>query len=139
MTRKMLTHASSIVLIKDPLYRYVIHEGSITTSRNLNANKEIMDALEDVLTWFREQNLFELYQDELCALCLNNIYDACVRIVKADTKHPLPKQLLSFAKQWFPQYRESAYISHWNAKRKLVMHLLEKGYFRTAQKLFRKA
>ena len=139
MTRKMLTHASSIVLIKDPLYRYVIHEGSITTSRNLNANAEIMDALDDVLTWFRKRNLFDLYQDELCALCLNNIYDACVRIVKADTNHPLPKQLLSFAKQWFPQYWESAYICHWNAKRKLVMHLLEKGYFRTAQKLFRKA
>lgn len=139
MTRKMLTQASSMVLMKEPLYRYVIHEGSITTSRNLNANAEIMDALEDVLTWFRKRNLFDLYQDELCALCLNNIYDACVRIVKADTNHPLPKQLLSFAKRWFPQYKESAYIRQWDAKRKLVMYLLEKGHFRTAQKLFRKA
>lgn len=137
MTRKMLTQASSVMLIEDALYRYVIHEGSITTSRNLDANSEIMDALEDVLIWFRNHNLFDIYRDELCALCLNNIYDACVRIVKADPKHPLPEKLLEFAKHWFPDYRESAYIRQWEAKRKLIMRLLERGHFRTTQMMFR--
>lgn len=137
MTRKMLTQASSIVLIEEALYRYVIHEGSITTSRNLDGNAEIMDALDDVLKWFREQQLFDTYYDELCCLCLNNIYDACVRIVKADPNHPLTKKLMSFAKSRFPQHRESSHIRRWSAKRRLVLSLLEKGHYRTAQMLFR--
>ena len=137
MTRKMLTQASSIMLIEDALYRYEIHEGSITTSRNLNGNAEIMDALDDVITWFYDHNLFEAYRDELCCLCLNNIYDACVRIVKADPKHPLTDKLMAFAENWFPQYKKSSYIECWPAKRKLVLSLLEKGLYRAAQMLFR--
>ncbi len=137
MTRKMLTQASSVVLIEDALYRYVIHEGSITTSRNLNGNAEIMDALGDVLSWFHDHKLFDTYHDELCCLCLNNIYDACVRIVKADPKHPLTEKLMAFAENWFPQYKQSSYIRRWPAKRKLVLTLLENRQYRAAQMLFR--
>lgn len=137
MTRKMLAQASSIALIEDVLYRYVIHEGSITTSRNLDGNSEILDALEDVLTWFYDQKLFDIYHDELCCLCLNNIYDAGVRIVKADPKHPLTEKLMAFAENWFPQYRKSPYIQSWPAKRKLVLSLLESRHYRIAQLLFR--
>ena len=137
MTRKMLTQASSIALTADVLYRYIIHEGSITTSRNLDGNAEIMDALSDVLSWFYDRKLFDTYHEELCCLCLNNIYDACVRIIKADPKHPLTKKLMAFAENWFPQYRKSAYIQRWPARRKLVLSLLEGGHYRAAQMLFR--
>lgn len=137
MTRKMLTQASSIMLIDDALYRYVIHEGSITTSRNLDGNAEIMEALDDVLTWFHDEKLFNTYHDELCCLCLNNIYDACVRIVKADPTHPLTDRLMAFAENWFPQYKKSSYLRRWPAKRKLVLSLLESGHYRAAQMLFR--
>lgn len=137
MTRKMLTQATSMVLIEDALYRYIIHEGSITTSRNLDGNAEIMDALGDVLSWFHDHQLFDRYYDELCCLCLNNIYDACVRIVKADPKHPLTEKLMAFAENWFPQYRQSSYVRGWSAKRRLVLTLLEKRQYRAAQMLFR--
>ena len=137
MTRKMLTQASSIMLINEALYRYVIHEGSITTSQNLDGNAEIMDALGDVLAWFHDQKLFDTYHDELCCLCLNNIYDACVRIIKADPAHSLTDKLMAFAENWFPQYKKSSYLRHWPSKRKLVLALLESGHYRVAQKLFR--
>ena len=137
MTRKMLALAESIVLIPDILYRYVIRDGSITTSRNLDANAEIMEALSDVLTWFQARGLTETYREELCILCLNNIYDACVRIVRADAAHPLPDQLMQFLRQQFPAYRENAYLQAWGAKRKLVLSLLEKRRYKMARALFR--
>ena len=137
MTRKMLTQAASIVLIPDTLYRYVIREGSVTTRRNLDTNAEIMDTMEDVLAWFRDAGLWEQYRDELCCLCLNNIYDACVRIVKVDPSHPLPARLMAFAARQFPDYRETKYVRAWPKKRKLILSLLEGGHYRTAQLLFR--
>lgn len=137
MTRKMLTQASSIVLIPDLLYRYVIREGSVTTRRNLDTNAEIIDTMEDVLNWFRAAGLFDAYRDELCCLCLNNMYDACVRIIKADPSHPLPDTLLHYAAAEFPDYRETAYVRAWPAKRKLILSLLEKHHYKTAQAIFK--
>ncbi len=137
MTRKMLTQAESIVQIPDALYRYLIREGSVTTRRNLDTNAEIMDALGDVIAWFREQELFARYRDELCCLTLDNVYDACVRIVKADPTHPLPDQLMAFVRREFPDYRDTKYVHVWPEKRRLILSLLEKKRYRTANLLFR--
>ena len=137
MTRKMLTQASSIVLIPDLLYRYLIREGSVTTRRNLDTNAEIIDTMQDVLDWFRDAGLFDTYRNELCCLCLNNMYDACVRIVKADPSHPLTEQLLGYAAKEFPDYRETAYVRAWPKKRKLILSLLEKRHYKTAQAIFK--
>ena len=136
MTRKMLTQAASIVLIPDLLYRYIIREGSVTTRRNLDTNAEILDTMQDVLDWFRAANLFENYRNELCCLCLNNMYDACVRIVKADPTHPMTDILLGYAAKEFPDYRETAYVRAWPAKRKLILSLLEKHHYKTARAIF---
>ena len=137
MTRKMLALADRITLIPDSLYRYIIHPGSITTSRNLDANSEIIDALDDVVCWYETQGLFGQYASELCALCLNNLYDACVRIVRADASHPLPDRLMAFLRQRFPDYRGNRYLQAWPAKRKLVFSLLEKRHYKAARALFR--
>lgn len=137
MTRKMLTQAESIVQIPDALYRYLIREGSVTTRRNLDTNAEIIDALGDVIAWFREQGLFEQYREELCCLTLDNVYDACVRIVKADPTHPLPDRLMAFARTEFPDYRDTKYVRAWPEKRRLILSLLEKKRYRAANLLFR--
>lgn len=136
MTRKMLTQAESIVLIPNLLYRYLIREGSVTTRRNLDTNAEIIDTMQDVLDWFRKAELFDQYRDELCCLCLNNMYDACVRIVKADPTHPLTETLLDFAAQQFPDYRSTTYVRAWSKKRKLILSLLEKHHYNAARAIF---
>ena len=94
MTRKMLTAARSVVILPDVLYLYRQHEGSVT-KRALDANAEIMDAIDDVLTWYQARGLFEQYENELGKLCVDNVlYDASVRILKAQSTHPLLPQLL---------------------------------------------
>ena len=61
MTRKMLTAARSVVILPDVLYLYRQHAGSVT-KRALDANAEIMDAIDDVLTWYQARGLFEQYE-----------------------------------------------------------------------------
>ena len=103
MTRKMLTAAQSVVILPDVLYLYRQHEGSVT-KRALDANAEIMDAIDDVLTWYQARGLFEQYENELGKLCVDNVlYDASVRILKAQSAHPLLPQLLDFTAARFPR------------------------------------
>ncbi|MFR0797083.1 MAG: glycosyltransferase family 2 protein [Oscillospiraceae bacterium] len=78
MTRKMLTAAQSVVILPDVLYLYRQHEGSVT-KRALDANAEIMDAIDDVLTWYQARGLFEQYENELGKLCVDNVLSRCVR------------------------------------------------------------
>ena len=136
MTRKMLTAAQSVVILPDVLYLYRQHEGSVT-KRALDANAEIMDAIDDVLTWYQARGLFEQYENELGKLCVDNVlYDASVRILKAQSAHPLLPQLLDFTAARFPDYRHNPYLKGYPARKKLVLSLLGKKQYRAVHLLF---
>ena len=136
MTRKMLTAARSVVILPDVLYLYRQHEGSVT-KRALDANAEIMDAIDDVLTWYQARGLFEQYENELGKLCVDNVlYDASVRILKAQSAHPLLPQLLDFTAARFPDYRHNPYLKGYPARKKLVLSLLGKKQYRAVHMLF---
>ena len=136
MTRKMLTAARSVVILPDVLYLYRQHEGSVT-KRALDANAEIMDAIDDVLTWYQARGLFEQYENELGKLCVDNVlYDASVRILKAQSAHPLLPQLLDFTAARFPDYRHNPYLKGYPARKKLVLSLLGKKQYRAVHLLF---
>ena len=136
MTRKMLTAAQSVLFIPDILYLYRQHEGSVT-KRALDANVEIIDALDDVLSWFQARGLFDQYRDELCKLCVDNVlYDPSVRILKAVPEHALLPKLLAFTRQYFPDYRHNPYLKGYSARKKLVLSLLGKKQYRAVYLLF---
>ena len=136
MTRKMLTAARSVVILPDVLYLYRQHAGSVT-KRALDANAEIMDAIDDVLTWYQARGLFKQYENELGKLCVDNVlYDASVRILKAQSTHPLLPQLLDFTAARFPDYRHNPYLKGYPARKKLVLSLLGKKQYRAVHMLF---
>lgn len=136
MTRKMLTAARSVFILPDVLYLYRQHAGSVT-KRALDANAEIMDAIDDVLTWYQARGLFEQYENELGKLCVDNVlYDASVRILKAQSTHPLLPQLLDFTAARFPDYRHNPYLKGYPARKKLVLSLLGKKQYRAVHMLF---
>ena len=111
-------------------------EGSVT-KRALDANAEIMDAIDDVLTWYQARGLFKQYENELGKLCVDNVlYDASVRILKAQSTHPLLPQLLDFTAARFPDYRHNPYLKGYPARKKLVLSLLGKKQYRAVHMLF---
>ena len=128
--------APAVAILPDVLYLYRQHEGSVT-KRALDANAEIMDAIDDVLTWYQARGLFEQYENELGKLCVDNVlYDASVRILKAQSAHPLLPQLLDFTAARFPDYRHNPYLKGYPARKKLVLSLLGKKQYRAVHLLF---
>ncbi|MBQ6823572.1 MAG: glycosyltransferase family 2 protein [Clostridia bacterium] len=124
-TVKLYALASSIVALKDALYVYYTRGDSIMHSANPERCREIIDAFEDLLGWYREQGLFERYKKQLCLLCIEHVYlAASVRVLRVDRKHPLLKEFAAYLKRNFPDYKKED-LSFLPASRKLVFRLLE--------------
>ena len=107
-------------------------------SSKLDKNKEIIDAFEDVISWYKKKGLFEKYRDVLCRLCIDHVYlAASVRILRADARHPLLKELRSYLRKEFPDYKKNPYLAELSGARKLAYKLLEIKQYRVLSLLFR--
>ncbi len=137
-TGKLLARAGSIVAIKDCLYGYLMREGSIMNSKNLARNREIIDAADDLLGWYRAEGLFERYETELCALTVEHVLlSASVRVARADAKHPLLAEFAEFTRKNFPEYRKNPYRARLSRAKRLALFLVEHRMVRTLRLLFR--
>lgn len=135
---KLFAKASSIVTIPNRLYIYLQRQGSIMRSSNLERNREIIDAFDDIIPWFKNEGLYEQYKDELCRLAIDNVYiPASVRVLKENTKHPLLKEFSDYMENNFPDYRNNKYLSQLPKMKKLVFKLLQKRHYRILAILFK--
>ena len=137
-TSKLFAIAKSILTVNDAYYKYLQRSGSIMHSENIDRNGEIIDAFEDILSWYRENGLFEGYKDILCRLCIDHVYIAAsVRVLRSSTKHPLLKKFKGYLKENFPDYKKNSYIENIPGSKRLVFRLLEKKMYRLIALLFR--
>ena len=130
MTRKMLTAAKSVVILPDVLYLYRQHEGSVTKRARRQRRDHGRDRRRaDVVSGARSVRAVRKRARQALrgqrALC-----DASVRILKAQSAHPLLPQLLDFTAARFPDYRHNPYLKGYPARKKLVLSLLGKQQYR---------
>ncbi len=136
-TPKLMAAADSVVLLDEIGYNYLQRAGSIMNSGNLERNREILDAFDDILAWFREQGLFAEYRDELCFLTLFHAYlTASARVIRIDRKHPLVPQFYSYLKKQFPDYPQNKYLGDLTRNQKILFSLLEKKLYLPIKLLF---
>ncbi len=135
---KLFAKAESIVTIPDRLYIYLQRQGSIMRSSNLERNREIIDAFEDIVDWFKKEGLFEQYRDVLCQLAIDNVYIAAsVRVLREDTKHPLLGEFTSYMEKTFPGFEKSRYIAKLPRMKKLAYKLVRARRYKLLALLFR--
>lgn len=134
---KLFVLAQSIVAIPDRLYLYLQRPGSIMRSTNVDRNREIIDAFQDLLTWFREQGLWETFREPLCRLCVDHLYIAAsVRVLRADPRHRLLAEFQSYLQENFPNYQENPLLSQLSFPHKLALRLLDRKHYRLLKWLF---
>ena len=62
-------YANKMIILREPLYYYLKDsEGSITNSYSKNLF-DIIKVLQDIIDFFKKNNVFEKYEDELVELC----------------------------------------------------------------------
>lgn len=137
-TMKLFALAESIEAVPKAFYYYVVREGSITRNAKADRNREILEAFDDLLAFYREHGLYERYKGELCRLAIDHIYlAASVRVLMIDRKHPLLREFQGYMRRNFPDYQSNPYLGELSKPRKLAFSLLEKNRYGALYLLFR--
>lgn len=136
-TPKLSALAQAIDALPNTWYHYVQREGSITRNTNLDRNREIIDAFEDLLGWYRAQGLFDQYAPQLERLCIDHVYlAASVRVLRVDPKHPLLKEFRDYLRKNFPNYQNNPLLEELPRSKHLAYTLLEGKHYRLLKLLF---
>ena len=135
---KLMAKAGRMVFLDEVGYNYLQRQGSIMKSANLERNREILDAFDDLLPWFRKEGLFEAYRRELEYLAVFHVYlTAGVRVALADRKSPLLRELAAYVEERFPGWRQNPYLPKLGGKRRLLVSLLQKKWYWAVSLLFK--
>lgn len=135
---KLFALASSIHTLDDCLYRYLQRPGSIMNSASLSRNREILDAFEDILGWFRQQGLYETYRDQLTQLAVEHILlAATVRVARQDPGHPLLGEFAAYLQTNFPGWETHPCLGNLSPLHRLLVVLIRGRHYKTVRLLFR--
>ena len=81
-TYKLIPYLDKVSFLKKPCVHYIQREGSISNNQN-ERNKEIFDVLEHVIDFYKENDLYEEYKDELEYVYVRYAFcSSLLRIVK---------------------------------------------------------
>lgn len=127
---KLYIEAEVIVYSNIPLYNYLQRENSIMHSSDINRNAEIIEALDDVLNYYKINNLFDIYKEELEFLAVFHILlMGSVRVNKLKYNHPLMGEFYNYILKEFPNYEENRYVKELTKKERFILSILsKKGY-----------
>ena len=137
-TTKLYTHARHVRYLAQNLYFYLNRPGSITKNANVARNREIIDAFEDILDFYRNSGLFEQYYPQLEYLALYHLYTAAsVRVLRIDPRAPLLGELRRWMQTHFPDFRKNRYIGRMTGTKRLAFRLVDMKMYRTLRLLFK--
>jgi len=131
---KLYLEANKISYVKEPLYHYIIREGSIMTSSGIKKNMDIISAFRDIVDYFKKKNVYDKFKDEIEYLVIDHaLIASCVRVVKMSNFKDLKKNVEPFIKyvnENFPNYFNNKYYSEITKNKKIVLKLIQMKRFK---------
>lgn len=128
---KLYLRAKKITYVDDPLFYYVQREGSIMNNRNFRRNLEVIEAFEDLLSYFREQGAYDTYQDALEFLVIEHVAVAGVSRVamgKGGERNEVIAKLQEYLASFDDLYHNS-YLKTQARNRKIVLWCNRHGWY----------
>lgn len=127
-TLKAIMNSNTFAFIDEPLYDYLIREGSTMNNSNVQRNLEILDAFNDILSYI-QHNKKEEYFSKIEFLAIDHIYiSAIVRVLKAEADDKVKREtinkLIDYMNTSFPNYKNNKYINTLSKNRKIIYKLI---------------
>ena len=127
-TLKAIMNSKTFAFIDEPLYDYLIREGSTMNNSNVQRNLEILDAFNDILSYI-QHNKKEEYFSKIEFLAIDHIYiSAIVRVLKAEADDKVKREtinkLIDYMNKKFPNYKNNKYINTLSKNRKIIYKLI---------------
>ena len=121
-----------------PWIRYLLRGGSITNSKNIARNTEIITAVDLAAESFRKAGQFDRYAPALEAMAVaHQLLAATVRVNSIDPRSPLQRELLADLDGKFPHWRQNPYLPGFSARRRLLLRLLDRRRYGAVHGLMR--
>lgn len=135
-TPKALPACKRIVALPQRLYVYRQREGSIIHSPNLGRNLELLEALEDLRTFFQNQGWMEAYGSWLECLAVDSVLYSAQRVLMADPNASFLPEFIRYLKTAFPDYRTNPLLPRLGKKKRMVLWLLERQRYGLLRGIF---
>ncbi len=137
-TYKLIPFLEKVSFCKTPMVHYVQREGSISNVQN-KRNAEIFDVMEHVIDYYKENNLYEEYYQELEYLYARYAFcSSFLRIVKIKDKE-IRKQLLDMT--WnnvyekFPNWKKNKILNTDKNMKNIYLKTINKITYKIYAKL----
>jgi len=131
----VLLSSKSISIVEEPLYYYLIRQGSTMNNSNINRNLEIKDAMCEITKFVKTNNLYDEFYEEIEYLAIFHVYlVTIVRVINAKVKtkkNDIINGLKEYVNYNFRKWNKNKYIkSEMTYKRRLILNLIRlKLYF----------
>lgn len=128
---KVYQVAKRIFYLNQTLYYYVERKGSITNNLNAEKNKEIIDALVDIVDYYQNQGFYDQYYSELEYLAIRHLYiSASLRVLDIVIDNEIINCFRNYLKENFPLYKNNKYLKTSALKIRYLFLCLEKGRYK---------
>lgn len=139
-TLKAIINSNSYAFINEPLYDYLIREGSTMNNSNVQRNLEILEAFDDILLYIKHNNKEE-YLNKIEFLAIDHIYiSAIVRVLRAKADNNIKKEtidkLIDYMNKNFPNYKNNEYINTLSKNRKIIYNLINMKLYAMIKLIF---
>lgn len=130
--------AKKIVYIKEQLYYYMQRSNSVMHSKIDEKNIEILKAMDLVMEFFKEKDIYDKYYKELEYVGIYHVLVAAAgRTVKADAKSEFPPKFVAYMNEKFPKWEQNKYVDNLSLMNKIKLKLLKKGRYSTIHMMYK--
>ena len=124
-TPKLYPFAKDMRYVEKGWYIYLQQSSSITHGTNTARNLEIIDAVEDLVRFYKDKGFYSRYSEELeYAVFYNELLTSIDRVNLIDRKSPVQDQLLDYYLENYPDYQNNRYFKTMPLKLKLIYQLI---------------
>ena len=134
---KAICSAKKIGYVNEPLYDYLLREGSTMNNSNVIRNLEILDAFNEIV----KDKKYKKYYDIIEFLAIDHIYiSTIVRVINAkvdkNIKIEVIDKLIDYMNNNFPDFRNNKYIETLSRNRKIIYNLINRKRYNLIKLLF---
>ena len=138
-TYKLVPYLEKVSFLKKPCVHYIQREGSISNNQN-ERNKEIFQVLDNVINFYKENNLYDEYKDELEYIYVRYAFcSSLLRIVKIKDESVQSKLLeLTWNKvnSTFPNWKKNQVLKSKKDLKSIYLKTINKFTFDMYSTLF---
>lgn len=131
-TYKLIPYLEKVSFLKKPCIHYMQREGSISNNQN-ERNKEIFDVLEHVIEYYKENNLYDKYKEELEYVYVRYAFcSSLLRIVKIKNEN-IQRNLLDLTwekvNKRFPNWKKNPILKSKKDLKSIYLKTINKFTF----------